>query len=75
VWMAPTLLAELLFDVALASGLYRRLRGIEDSGSWLKTAVRRTLKPFALLLLLCMAVGWGLQQYDPNIVALGDLFG
>lgn len=75
VWMAPTLLAELLFDVALASGLYRRLRGIEDAGSWLKTAVRRTLKPFALLLLLSMAVGWGLQQHDPNIIALGDLFG
>jgi len=74
VWIAPTLLAELLFDVALASGLYRRLRGIEDSGSWLKTAMRRTLKPFAVLLLLSMAVGWGIQQYEPGVVALGDLF-
>ncbi|TXH76272.1 MAG: hypothetical protein E6Q88_02665 [Lysobacteraceae bacterium] len=73
VWIAPSLLAELILDVALASGLYRRLRRIE-SAHWLRTAVRRTWLPCLLVLALAAGTGALLQRRDPGIDSIGDAF-
>ncbi len=73
IWIAPTLLAELVFDVALASGLYRRLRRIESS-HWLSTALRRTWVPFVLVLVLIAGAGGVLQHRHPEIGSIGDVF-
>lgn len=71
VWIAPTLLAELVLDVTLASGLYRRLRRIE-SRYWLRTAIRRTVLPFAIALATTAAVGAGLDYAAPDATTLGE---
>ncbi|SDY18592.1 hypothetical protein SAMN04487939_101133 [Lysobacter sp. yr284] len=73
VWIAPGLMAELLLDVALAGGLYRRLRRIE-SQHWLSTALRRTALPFLLLALLAAAAGFAGARYAPGAQSVGDVF-
>jgi len=72
VWMAPTLLAELIVDIALGARLYRRLRGIE-SADWLRTALRRTALPFALTLVFFAGAGALVQHGMPEARSLGDV--
>lgn len=72
VWMAPTLLAELIVDIALGARLYRRLRGIEST-DWLRTALRRTALPFLIVLLFFAAAGTLAQLWMPEARSLGDL--
>lgn len=71
VYVAPALFAELLLDGALASTLYRRLRGL-DSRHWIETAVRRTATPFALTAAFLCASGAAMQGYAPQAQSLGD---
>ena len=71
VWSAPVLFAELLFDGVLATALYRRLRR-EDSRHWLETAVRRTVWPFVIALVLASVTGFALQSWRPEAVTLGQ---
>lgn len=71
IYSAPTLLAELLLDGALAATLYRRLRGIETR-HWVSTALRRTVLPFAVTAAVLSAVGWGLHSLAPGARSVGD---
>jgi hypothetical protein len=73
VWAAPGFLAELLLDVALASGLYRRLRGIKG-GHWMSTAVRRTVWRFAAVAALFSLAGAAMQVYSPDAKSIGQVF-
>lgn len=73
VWSAPVLFAELLFDGALALGLYRRLRAA-DRRHWLESAVRHTAWPFAVTLLSSLVVGALLQWYAPDAATLAQVF-
>lgn len=72
VWAAPTLLAELMLDAALATGLYRRLRGVEGD-HWLRTAVRRTVWPFIVVALSFSLAGGGMQIYAPEAKSIGQV--
>lgn len=72
VWIAPTLLAELTVDAAIAAGLYRRVRGIE-SGSWVRTALRRTLAYFLVVAFVFGAAGYGLQRALPEVRSIGGV--
>lgn len=72
IYTAPALFAELLFDAALAAGLYRRLRRSE-ARHWLETALRKTLLPFALTLLALVAFGLGARHYRPDAHSIGEL--
>lgn len=74
VYTAPVLLAEVLLDVVLVSGLYRRLRRLE-SRSWLTTAIRRTWVPVALVVLLVAAGGFVIQHVVPQADSIGDVLG
>ncbi|UXI69176.1 hypothetical protein [Tahibacter amnicola] len=69
---APALLAELLVDVALAGGLYKRVRGIDRHGNWLGTAVRRTGWIFAVVALILAITGGIAQKLTPGAQSIGQ---
>jgi hypothetical protein len=71
VWVAPTLLAELLVDCALVGGLYRRLRR-QEQRDWQLTALRRTILPFAATTGLFALAGWLLQSAVPTARTLSE---
>jgi hypothetical protein len=73
IYIAPALLAEVLLDVLLLSGLYRGLRGLERR-YWLRSALRRTWLAVSAVLVLSVAVGYGVQHVRPNADTIGDLF-
>lgn len=68
---APALFAELLLDVLLAAGLYRRLRAKAD-GHWLETALRRTWAPFLVAAVVLVAAGFAIQHFAPQAHTLGE---
>ncbi|MEH6414020.1 hypothetical protein [Pseudomonas sp. CGJS7] len=72
VWIAPGLMAELVLDVALAGGLYRRLRKI-DSQHWLHTALRATAIPFLVVALMAGLAGYAGARYAPGADSFGDV--
>ncbi|MFD0323608.1 hypothetical protein [Lysobacter gummosus] len=72
IWIAPGLMAELLLDVALAGGLYRRLRRIE-SRHWLSTVLRRTALPFLGVALIAGLAGYAGAHYAPGADSIGDV--
>jgi hypothetical protein len=72
VWGAPGFFAELLLDAALASGLYRRLRGIRG-GHWLSTAVRQTVWRFVAVAALFSLAGAAMQAYSPGAKSIGQV--
>ena len=72
VWAAPALLAELMLDTALATGLYRRLHGVERE-HWLRTAVCRTVWPFVAVAVLFSLMGAAMQFYAPQARAIGQV--
>lgn len=73
VWTAPTLFAELLLDVGLAAGLYRRL-GSMPRRSWLQTAIRGTVIPAMIVLALVTFAGVVMQAVYPDAVSIGRVF-
>ncbi|MCE3263958.1 MAG: hypothetical protein K0R43_3037 [Pseudoduganella sp.] len=72
IWSAPVLFAEILVDALLAAGLYRRLR-VLNPRHWMHAALKRTLVPFILTMLLTGAAGWGMQVYAPDAKSLGEV--
>lgn len=72
IYTAPVLMAELLLDVALVSGLYRRLRKLEPQ-SWLFVAIRRTWIPFTVVILSLVAGGFLMQSLVPDADSIGDV--
>ncbi|MGH8079327.1 MAG: hypothetical protein ACREP7_02050 [Lysobacter sp.] len=72
IWIAPGLMAELLLDVVLAGGLYRRLRRI-DAAHWLSTVWRRTAIPFVVVALMAALAGGVGARYAPGADSFGDV--
>lgn len=72
VYVAPTLLAELLLDVGIAAGLYGRIaRG--DPRRWLWTAMHATLPAAVLTTLMLAVVGAALGQVAPEASSIGPV--
>ena len=65
IYIAPTLLAELLLDGLLSITLYRHLRHLETQ-HWLHTAFKRTLLPFGMAALMMAGLGWGTSFVSPG---------
>lgn len=74
VYAAPTLLAELLVEGILLSGLYRGMKKGARQGDWLRAVVRRTWLPVLLTLTLFAAAGYLLQRAAPRARTLGEAF-
>lgn len=72
VWIAPTLMAEVLLDVALAGGLYRRLRRIQTE-YWVRTVLRQTFLPTLAIALLLAGMGYAGARYAPGADSIGDV--
>src|SRR3954453_3342682 len=69
-WIAPSLLAEVLVDGLLMKALYRRLREHHPTG-WLPGAVRRTCVPALIAAALLSFAGLLLHGAVPGARALG----
>ena len=73
IYLAPALLAEILVDGLLVTGLYRRMRQVEER-HWLRSAVRRTLVPVALTLLCFTLAGYLMQRAAPEAHSLSGFW-
>jgi hypothetical protein len=71
IYSAPALLAELLVDYALTYALYRHLNKVETQ-YWLRTALTRTVIPFALTAVFLTMVGTALAHYAPGTRSIGE---
>lgn len=76
VYAAPALLAEILVEGVLLSGLYRGMKRARrgDDGDWLGAALRRTWLPVLLTLLTFAAAGYLLQRAAPRARSIGEAF-
>jgi len=72
VYLAPGLLAEILFDGALSYTLYRRLRR-GDNPHWVSTAVRQTAWPFGITAVFLMLVAAAMATYAPGAHSLAEV--
>lgn len=73
IYIAPSLLAEILVDGALVAGLYRRVKHIEPR-HWLHAAVRRTLLPAMLAAIFFTVAGYALQRAVPDARSIGEVW-
>ncbi len=73
VYAAPALLAEILVDGLLVSGLYKSLKDVEQR-HWLRTAVSKTLLPMLLVLILFILAGYVMQRAVPEAHSVGDIW-
>ncbi len=65
IWQAPLLLAEVAFEAALAAGLVRSVRKVNDPG-WVGGALSASWKPFALILTFSMIAAILAEKYAPD---------
>ncbi len=72
VYAAPLLLAEILVEGVLLSGLYRGMRRARQGGDWLGAALRRTWLPVLLTLLTFAAAGYLFQRAAPRARSIGE---
>jgi hypothetical protein len=73
VYAAPALLAEILVDGLLIAGLYKSMRGAEQT-HWLRAALRRTLLPFALSALSFALAGYAMQRAAPEARTVAEFW-
>ena len=71
VYAAPLLLAEILVEGVLLSGLYRGMKHARD-GDWLGAALRRTWLPVLLTVITFAAAGYLLQRAAPRARSIGE---
>ena len=71
IYIAPSLLAEILVDGALVAGLYKRVKHIEPR-HWLRAAVRLTLLPAILTAIFFTVAGYALHRAVPNAHSIGE---
>lgn len=71
VYAAPTLLAEIIVDSLLISGLYKSMKNA-GRGDWIGAVVRRTWVPVLLTLILFTTAGYFLQRAAPRARTLAE---
>jgi len=69
VWQAPALLAEAAFEAALAAGLVKPLRRLDDPG-WLGGTLRATWVPFLVIFACAMGIAGLAEHYAPEAATL-----
>jgi hypothetical protein len=71
VWQAPALLAEAAFEAALAAGLVKPLRRLDDPG-WLGGTLRASWLPFLVIFACAMAIALLAGRYAPEAATLPE---
>ena len=72
IYIAPTLLAEVLVDGTLSFALYRYIRG-DDPAHWLVTAIRRSFLPFLATAVFLAIMGAAMAAYAPGAKSIGEV--
>lgn len=72
IYIAPVLLAEIVIDGLLVSGLYRTMRNVERR-HWLTTAIKKTALPAVLVAVLLGIFGWAGQKIAPEARSVGGV--
>jgi hypothetical protein len=70
---APAIFGDVLVDGSLSAGLYKRLKTLE-AHSWLETALKKTVLPFAVVALLLGAAGHFAQKAAPEARSIGGVW-
>lgn len=73
VYSSPTLLAEVLLDGLLLTGLYKRLRGVAHR-HWVVGAIRRTWIPVVIVAVIFSGAGFLIQRVVPEARYLWDIW-
>lgn len=73
VWIAPILLAEILVDGVLITGLYHRVKKIERR-HWLQTAIKKTLLSAVLAALFFSLAGFAMHKISPEARSIGEVW-
>lgn len=71
VYSAPTFFAELLIDGGVGTWLYKRA-DVAHRPDWLTTAVRRSVLPVAILLVMFIALAVVMQHVAPGATTVGE---
>jgi len=69
---APTLFAEVMLDSLLVGGLYHRLRRYDES-RWFLSAIRHTIIPAIILIIVLALQGWLFQPMLPKATSIGGV--
>ncbi len=72
IYIAPVLLAEIVIDGLLVSGLYRTMKNVERR-YWLTTAIKKTVLPAILVAVMLGVSGWLLQKIAPDARSIGGV--
>lgn len=73
IYLAPTLLAEALVDVLIASGIYRGLQR-HESTHWTAHVFQRTAIPAVIVVVSAVVAGYALQQIAPEAQSIGGVW-
>ena len=71
VYSAPTFFAELLIDGGVGTWIYKRA-DVANRPDWLSTAVRRSVWPVVVLLVVFVALAMLMRQVAPGATTLGQ---
>lgn len=72
IWSSPALLAEILVDSVVMTGVYHRIK-VTDRRYWLTGAIRRTWLAAFLVALFFGAAGYALQKLVPEAPSIGPV--
>lgn len=73
IYQSPAILAEVAFQAALASGLFKATKRIE-SGAWVGGVFKVTVIPFVIALAMAVAFGWAAHRYCPQATKAAEIF-
>ncbi len=74
IYQAPTILADVALNGALSAGLYKRLKKVDEGGSWVYSAFKRTALPFVVVGILFAVAGHYMQAYAPEARSVGGVW-
>ncbi|MBK7599332.1 MAG: hypothetical protein IPJ07_12740 [Acidobacteria bacterium] len=73
IYQAPAIFGEAAFHAALASGLIKASKGM-DNEDWKGSVFKATWIPFAVILSAAIAFGWAAHRYCPAATKATDIF-
>lgn len=72
IYEAPVIISEAAFELALAGGLIKRARAMDDP-DWVGSVFRSTWPAFILTLIIALVAGWGLMTVCPEAAKVADV--
>ncbi len=73
VYNAPIFFAELLIDGGVGTWLYRRAN-VASRSDWISTAIKRSMWPVVVLIVLFIALAWAMHHVAPGAMTLSEAF-